>query len=522
MTIRIRRRDRREPIEDVDVTELLTESKTEAGGANPPATAGWSRVLRGNRLLWIVAGASVVCLVAGYTGGSLISSAGAAETPGKGGPITVPIESRVLSNTVKLRGDAGFDDPVDVKVAAGELEGPAVVTGTVPEVGATLDALSVALEVAGRPVIVLPGALPAYRTLRAGQKGPDVAQLKVALRAVGFDPGDSDEYDSSTANAVTALYQKVGYAPPSAGVEAKAAVESAEQAVDSAETSLESAQRDLAAAGKGADAAKRVELENAVREAEREIAAARASGDGAAIARAEDALRLAQTQLSVGLSAPDTSSENGAVNSARQALQRAQSDLAKANEGALTPLPANEVQFLPTLPRRVDEVSTARGKVLEGTAMVVSGATLAVTARAGAADAELLKSGLAASVELPDGSDLAASVTSVKPRKAEDGEDKKAGTTWDVALALTSPTPKQVEQLRGQNVRVSIPVKATKGKVLVVPSAALTAGPGGDSRVEIARGDSTRVVPVKTGLAADGLVEVSGSISAGDRVVVGR
>lgn len=512
------------------MTELISEAgaktdaetATETSGTSESATAGWSRVLRGNRLLWIVAGASVVCLVAGYASGAVLSSAGAAETPGKGGPITVPIESKVLSNTVKLRGDAAFDDAVEVKVAAGELEGQAVVTGAVPEVGATFNALSVALEVAGRPVIVLPGALPAYRTLRAGMKGPDVNQLKDALRSVGIDPGGSDVYDAATANAVTALYQKVGYSPPAVKTDAKSAVETAQQAVDSAEKTLATAQRELAVASKGADDAKRVELENAVRGAERELAAARAAGDGSAIGRAEDALRLAQTQLSVGLAAPDTTAESGAVSDARKSLETARKDLAKANEEALTSLPANEVQFLPTLPRRVDEVLTARGKVLDGAAMTVSGATLAVTARAGAADAELLKSGLAASVELPDGSELPASVTSVKPRKSEEGEDKKAGRAWDVELALTSPTAKQVEQLRGQNVRVSIPVKATKGKVLVVPSAALSAGPGGESRVEVAKGDNTRMVTVKTGLAADGLVEISGKIAAGDLVVVGR
>ncbi|GAA2065545.1 hypothetical protein [Leifsonia soli] len=525
--MRIRRRADRRPVDEVGIDDLIPGDDSAAApagtdGQSTPAASGWSRVLRGNRLLWLVAGASVVCLAAGYAGGALLSSADAAETPGKGGPITVPVESRVLSNTVKLRGDAAFDDAVEVKVAAGDLEGPAVVTGTVPEVGATLDALSVALEVAGRPVIVLPGALPAYRTLRAGQKGPDVAQLKEALRAVGIDPGASDVYDAATANAVVALYQRVGYAPPAVKAEAKSAVEGAQEAVAGAEKALASAQRELAAASKGADAARRVELENAVRDAERELATARSGGDGSAIARAEDALRLAQTQLSVGLSAPDTSAESGAVGDARKALAAAQEDLAKANEEALTPLPANEVQFLPTLPRRVDEVRTARGKILEGAAMTVSGATLAITARATAADAELLKSGLAASIELPDGSELAATVTNVKPRKADEGEEKKSGRSWDVALALISPTPKQVEQLRGQNVRVIIPVKATAGKVLVVPAAALTAGPGGESRVEVAKGDATRVVTVKTGLAADGLVEISGKIAAGDRVVVGR
>ncbi|MDN4595820.1 hypothetical protein [Leifsonia virtsii] len=483
--------------------------------------SGWARVLRGNRLLWTVAGASVVCLVAGYAGGALLSSADAAQSPGSGGPITVPVESKVLSNTVTLRGDVAFDDAVEVKIAAGELPGPAVVTGAVPAVGTTLDTLGVALEVAGRPVIVLPGALPAYRTLRAGQTGPDVTQLKEALRTAGFDPGGSDSYDSATAAAAVALYQKVGYAPPAVDADAKSAVDSGRQAVQSAEKALQEAQRALTAAGKGADAAKRVELDNAVREAERELAAARAAGDAAAVAKAEDGLRLAQTQREVGLGAPDTSAEAQAVSSARAERDSARAELEKATAAAVTPLPVNEVLFLPTLPRRVDEVKAQRGTALEGTAMTVSGATLSVTATASAAEAELLRTGQTASVAVPGGTSAAAAVTAVRQQTGND-DGKKSGRAWEVVLGFPSLTPQQVEQLRGQNVRVSIPVKATKGKVLVVPAAALTAGPGGGSRVEVAEHGRTRVVPVTTGLAADGLVEVAGELARGDQVVVGR
>ncbi|WP_426626048.1 hypothetical protein ACPPVW_08445 [Leifsonia sp. McL0607] len=488
-----------------------------------PQVSGWSRILKGNRLMWLVAGASVVCLAAGYAAGALMSPATSTAGSAKAGPITVPVEHRALENTVKLRGDATFDDAVEVRVASGDLEGPAVVTGNVPEVGATLDALSVALEVAGRPVIVLPGALPAYRTLRAGHSGPDVVQLKEALRAVGIDPGDSDSYDAATANAITALYQRVGYSAPSPGAVAKSSLDSAKEAVQGAEMSLSAAENELAIAAKGPDAARRLELDNGVREAARELAAARATGDARAIARAEDDVQLAQAQRDVGLAPADTRAQSGAVQAARTQLAAARAALADANAAVLTPLPANEIQFLPTLPRRVDEVSTARGTILEGAAMVVSGATLSIAATADAADAKLLSEGAPAVVEMSGGTELPAVVRTISQPNATSGkEDAKAGKRWRVDLALTSLTDKQVQQLRGQNVRVTIPVTATDGKVLVVPAAALTAGPGGESRVELAEGDRTRVVPVQTGLAADGLVEITGAIKADDLVVVGR
>ncbi|TFD50027.1 hypothetical protein E3T46_11820 [Cryobacterium sp. Hh11] len=76
-----------------------------------------------------------------------------------------------------------------------------------PEVAAIFDTASIALEVTGRRVIVLPGDLPVYRTLRVGVSGPDVLQLKQGLSVAGIEPGplDSDVFNARTASAVTGL-----------------------------------------------------------------------------------------------------------------------------------------------------------------------------------------------------------------------------------------------------------------------------------------------------------------------------
>ena len=62
--------------------------------------------------------------------------------------------------------------------------------------------------------------------------------------------------------------------------------------------------------------------------------------------------------------------------------------------------------------------------------------------------------------------------------------------------------------------------------MLTVPLAALSAGPDGTARVEVERADGeAELVEVSTGLRAGGLVEIEaldGSVSEGDRVVVGR
>jgi hypothetical protein len=71
-----------------------------------------------------------------------------------------------------------------------------------------------------------------------------------------------------------------------------------------------------------------------------------------------------------------------------------------------------------------------------------------------------------------------------------------------------------------------VPVSSTGGEVLAVPLAALTAGPGGEARVELVDGedDDGTLLEVTTGLSADGFVEVTpvdGDLAEGDLVVVG-
>jgi hypothetical protein len=157
--------------------------------------------------------------------------------------------------------------------------------------------------------------------------------------------------------------------------------------------------------------------------------------------------------------------------------------------------------------------------------MTVSGATLSLSGTVAVADARLLSPGMTASFDLPDGTEHAATITEVTPGEGEEAR-------WTVRLEPAPLTPEQVAELQGANVRVGIPVGATDGEVLSVPLAALSAGPGGESRVEVVEGDprdgaraETRLVVVETGLAADGAVEVrpvEGDLAEDDLVVVGR
>lgn len=460
-------------------------AEPDAVEADPAPRPGW----RGTRLVALVAGVAVVSLLAGIVIMQFVVSPAelAARTaPPDAGPVTASVEERVVENTVVTRGEVTYAGAVDAEIDTSSLEERAVVTGHVPEVGDELKAGDVALEIAGRPAIVLPGALPAYRDLRVGLRGPDVAELKKAL--AGFDlwagDPDTDLYDADTAVAVGALYERIGYEAPTGGDEARVALRDAERAV---------------------------------RDADAELVSANRGGDAATARTANDALADAQETL------------------------------AEAQVAVMPSLPASEVLMLSALPRRVDDVRVARGDMLQGAAMQVSGATLAITGTVAKQDADLLKDGQAATFTGADGTDFNATVESVRaPEKAgsaaksdDDGgggsnesAEQPAAARFSVTLKPEKLSAEQVDALRDTNVRLRIPVASTDGAVLAVPIAALSAGSGGEDRIELqldaesrkTEGEDTVTIPVTAGLAADGYVEISCDderVVPGAKVVVG-
>ncbi|MDN8549230.1 hypothetical protein PUW81_008935 [Microbacterium sp. NM3R9] len=520
--------------DDAAFDELIGDPVPDAATNADAATGGrrtvWRSIATRNRALWITAAVAVIALVGGLLLGRFVmpAASAAAEDAPAPGLVTVPVAFGALSNDVTIRGDVGFADPVEVKIDTSAISGPAVVTGQVPEVGAQLSPLSVALEVAGRPVITLPGDLPAYRTLRFGVSGPDVVQFKEAMRAVGIDAGDpaNAAFDEQAANAVTALYAAVGYTGPEGEEDGEGAVRAANEGVRSAEQAVTSARSALDAARGGASPVEIREADNGISSARRQLDNLRTTqpDDTVAIGDAEDALALAQLRREQLNAGRDTSAERAAVDAAVSQLSQAQDDLARARQEALPALPAGEVLYLSELPRRVDAVTAERGSILAGAAMTVSGATVALTGSAAEADAKLLTTGATATFALPDGAEHAATVTEVSP--GADGEAR-----WKVTLQPAELSAEQIAQLQGSNVRVVIAVGATAGEVLSVPAAALTAGPGGETRVEVVEGDPrdadarTRLVVVETGLSAGGAVEVratEGELNEDDLVVVGR
>ncbi|MFG1819075.1 peptidoglycan-binding protein [Kribbella sp. NPDC049174] len=426
------------------------------------------------RVLVGVSAVAAVSLGVGVAAGSRITSpedAAAKTAAPKASQITVPVEKKALSSKVVGRGDASFDGAVNIRVETSGLTTPAIVTGKVPTVGSTITEGKALLEITGRPVIGLAGVLPMYRTLSPGSKGPDVLQLEQTLDRLGLDPGDvDDEYDGDTSAAVERLYEDAGYDAPEPDKQLTQAVDAAEKTVD--------------------------QMKNALRQAQSQLK------------QAKDAAKAGGNT--------DTSVQQGAVDDAEENLADAQEALNEAEFKAGTPLPVSEIVYVKTLPRRVDDVKVERGGTVNGVVMSASGASLVVTVKVDAQTAERLKAGMAATLDLGEGTAVAGKVRRVT----------KNGDTYDVVVAPNTLTAKQLALFRDANVRVTIPVKSTAGKVLAVPVAALSSGPDGGSRIEVLRDGKIELIPVTVGLSADGYAQVTPSgdskLSEGDQVVVGR
>lgn len=130
--------------------------------------------------------------------------------------VTEEVQRRVLESAVIARGDVVETDAFTVTLNGdvGGLEGEPVYTGRVAREGSRVGHGAVLAEISGRPVILLEGPVPMYRRLTVGTVGSDVEQLERGLSRLGFLGAPVDRvFDRSTALAVQALYQELGYDP---------------------------------------------------------------------------------------------------------------------------------------------------------------------------------------------------------------------------------------------------------------------------------------------------------------------
>ncbi|MFH8975090.1 peptidoglycan-binding protein [Streptomyces sp. NPDC017890] len=508
--------------------------RPEPAGTRP----GRFRRLVGTRSGQLTVVVTAVALVGagGWFAGSRMQSpadAAAAHRPPEAGPVTVTVERRSLTASVVAQGSVEFASPQSVTLAgpvgspdsgSGDAGAGDSVTQRVtkaPAAGAEVKEGDVLMQVSGRPVLVLRGTVPMYRTLGPGASGDDVEQLQRALTRLGFNPGStSGTYGRSDAAAVSRWYGSKGYRAMEPTVADKQQLGTLEAAVTTAQQAL------LAARNPGGGS-------GGTGGSEEPGGGSGKSGGGSG-------------KSGTGSGESGSGSEDGSgtggdaaelqLKSAQQQLDAANAALSAFQAGYGTKVPAGEVVFLPELPARLDKVSVKTGDTPSGPVATVTSSKVVVRAVVPADDAELLHKGMRARVETTDGTEADGEVVALGddvPKDAPAGTDKQQGTSDGGSGDSSAPVPVQISVPAGtlaekaaESAKVTIEVGSSEGKVLTVPVAALHTSADGKARVQVVRGGKVVDAPVEAGLSAGGQVEVTPSSGAalktGDQVVVGR
>ena len=169
------------------------------------------------RKTWPLAGAAVLVAVT-VAGGALVTS-GARRVTAAARPLpvgTTRVERRTLSAMVSqggvltYRAQAGGSPYSVINRTRGTYT-------KLPPAGEVIAQGHVLYRVNNRPVVLLYGSTPAYRTLSAGAAGPDVAELNTDLVALGYGSWSqrrsrSAVFGSATTTALMKLQATVGLA----------------------------------------------------------------------------------------------------------------------------------------------------------------------------------------------------------------------------------------------------------------------------------------------------------------------
>ncbi|WP_329614294.1 HlyD family secretion protein [Streptomyces brevispora] len=423
-----------------------------------------------------MAGTSVLLSVAGVLATQVIKSpaqAVADTAPPSPSVITAPVEYRVLKDSVIIRGTVSSEQSVDITPSAsGPDAGAAIVTRVPVKPRQPVKAGQLLLEVSGRPVIALRGTLPMYRDLKPGAQGDDIAQLQSSLEALGHrTAGDCGGcFGPRTKEAVTALYEDLGYTPLPAQPDEDLLLEEAQDQVLAARRGLE----DLPASA----SAKQTD---------------RAAGD----------------------------------------LRKAQERLSRAEAKSGPTIPVSELVFLTSFPARVDSVTARAGTQSTGKVLTLSTGKLVINGALQTHQKGLVQAGEKVEIlsELT-GATSTGTVASVSDvlsdaQSSPDGDSAAAPVTGGRGYPVVVKPMKSLPlDLAGQDVRLTVEAASTRRKALIVPVSAVSAGTDGRTSVTVLMPDgSRRRVQVTTGTSGDGqvqLIPAAGQrLAEGERVVIG-
>jgi peptidoglycan hydrolase-like protein with peptidoglycan-binding domain len=135
---------------------------------------------------WLLAGAAVLAAAAAIGGVAVTSDAKPANAAAPPVPVhTAQVEKRTLSAMVSQPGTLTYQAQSDGSPYSVINHARGTYT-RLPAAGQVISQGRVLYRVNNRPVVLLDGSTPAYRTLSAGVSGPDVAELNADLIALGY------------------------------------------------------------------------------------------------------------------------------------------------------------------------------------------------------------------------------------------------------------------------------------------------------------------------------------------------
>jgi hypothetical protein len=203
---------------------------------------------------------------------------------------------------------------------------------------------------------------------------------------------------------------------------------------------------------------------------------------------------------------------------AADTVVRITAELEKAQQEAGVKVALDELVFLPALPVRVAQNGAVLGDPAAGQVGIVTNNQLAIDSSLPLDEAPLVQPGMPVTIDEPD---LGISATGVVGRVADTpGTDGVDGFHIYLEVLVDDAS----SSLVGTSLRLIIPIESTGGKVVAVPTGALSMAADGSSRVQVDNNGTLAFVTVAPGLSAGGYVEVApinGSLLPGQLVVIG-
>lgn len=464
-----------------------------------------SQKIRRQRLFLAAAVAAALASTGGLVASTFITSPAqqAASTKAPAASLlTAAVDKRVLAQTVTIRGTVAASSTFPLSPQSTP-QGAAVqvVTGIHVKAGDQLKTGQVLLEVAGRPLIALAGAVPAFRDFKPGTDGNDVAELQDALKELGHpSTGDArGHFGPGTKRAVAGFYQSLGFDVPTTG-----------------------------GPGDGADQAALQAEQSAVDGAQRAV------DDEQLVIRAQSSQQPPPTVQ------PGQETEQQKMTYLRKALTQLQTAQAQHLARTGTMVPLSEVAFLPSFPAQVQAFTAKVGDTVDsakGPLITLSTGQLGIVSAADPSQVSgLLKAGMkvdisADSLGVTATGVVAAvgSLTAPQPASGGSGSGGSGGGSAPTASYIpvtVNPDKPLAAEWAGQNVQLTITAASTGTPVLVVPLSAVSTGADGRTTVSKlgADGKTTTLVKVTAGISGAGFVAVTpaepAALAAGDKVVV--